>query len=200
MAFSEDVWNKAKFLWELDKPLSYIVEKTGISKAQISKKSNKEKWKKETVANELKPLIKEYDKEKETIQAKGNSIVSKLCTLEDYEITLLDEVIQDETGNKSLLFSTANLSLIRKNQMLTKNTKTVLAKVDYFDDEGKKIKTDMEAMEVPLSPNDYKTIDEGIDKNAVTLELAPRHANSQVNIQNTNAQQTINKIERVIID
>ena len=74
--------------------------------------------------------------------------------------------------------------------MLTKNTKTVLSKVDYFDDEGKKIKTDMEAMEVPLNPNDYKTLDEGVDKNAVTLELAQRHSSSQVQINNTNAQQT----------
>ena len=190
MAYSKEQWKEAKFLWELDKPLSYIVEKTGISKAQISKKSNKEEWKKETKGNMLKPLIKEYDKEKETLEAKGNDIISKLCTLEDYEITLLDKVIQDETGNKSLLFSTVNLSLIRKNQMLTKNTKTVLSKVDYFNDEGKKIKTDMEAIEVPLSPYDYKTLDEGIDKNAVTLELAPRHSNSQVNISNNNLSQT----------
>ena len=49
MAYSQEQWSEAKFLWELDKPLSYIVEKTGISKGQISKKSNKEQWKKETL-------------------------------------------------------------------------------------------------------------------------------------------------------
>ena len=190
MAYSKEQWKEAKFFWELDKPLSYIVEKTGISKAQISKKSTKERWKKETEGNALNTEIRELDKQKEIIKQKETELVNRVSKLEDYQITILDNLIQDETGNKSLLFSTANLSLIRKNQMLTKNTKTVLSKVDYFDDEGKKIKTDMEAMEIPLSPNDYKTLDEGIDKNAVTLELAPRHSNSQVSIQNSNNQQT----------
>ena len=198
MAYSQEQWKEAKFLWQLDKPLSYIVEKTGISKGQISKKSKAEDWKKETKGNELKPLIKGYDKEKETLERKGNDIVSKLCTMEDFEITILDKVIQDETGIKSLLFSTANLSLIRKNQILTKNTKTVLSKVDYFED-GKKIKSEMEEMEIPLSPNDFKTLDEGIDKNAVTLELAPRHATT--NINNTNAQQNIeNKQIEIVVE
>lgn len=192
MAYSQEQWSEAKFLWELDKPLSYIVEKTGISKGQISKKSNKEQWKKETEGNTLKSEIKAFEKEKETFKQKETDLIKRVSNLEEYQITILDDLIQEELGNKSLLFSTANLSLIRKNQMLTKNTKTVLSKVDYFDDEGKKIKTDMEAIEVPLSPNDYKTLDEGIDKNAVTLEIAPRHSNNQINVNTQNNIQNNN--------
>ena len=199
MAYTKEQWNEAKFLWELDKPLSYIVEKTGISKAQISKKSNKEQWKKETEGNTLNTEIRELDKIKETIKQKETDLINRVSKLEDYQITILDEMIQDETGIKSLLFSTANLSLIRKNQMLTKNTKTIITKEDYYED-GKKIMTKEVEMEVPLSPTDLKTIDEGIDKNAVSLEIAPRHSNSQVNIQNTNAVQTVTKIEREFID
>lgn len=46
-----------------------------------------------------------------------------------------------------------------------------------------------ELQEVEYGSSDYKNFAEAIDKAAVTLEVAPRHANSQVNIQNTNAQQ-----------
>ena len=198
MAYTKEQWNEAKFLWELDKPLSYIVEKTGISKGQISKKSNKEQWKKETEGNTLNTEIRELDKIKETIKQKETDLINRVSKLEDYQITILDEMIQDETGIKSLLFSTANLSLIRKNQMLTKNTKTIITKEDYYED-GKKIMTKEVEMEVPLSPTDLKTIDEGIDKNAVSLEIAPRHSNSQVNIQNTNATQNNIEINKEIV-
>ncbi len=187
MAYTKEQWDEAKFLWELDKPLTYIVEKTGISKGQISKKSKAQEWKKETKGNELKPLIKGYDKEKETLEQKGNAIVSKLATMKDYEITLLNQVIEDETGNKSLLFSTANLSLIRKNQMLTKNTKTIITKEDYYED-GKKIMTKEIESEIPLSPNDYKSLDEGIEVNAKSLDIAPRFSNSQINVNTQNNQ------------
>lgn len=195
MAHSMEQWQKARFLWELDKPFSYIIENTGISGGQISKKSKAENWKKETKGNELKPLIKQYDKEKETNEAKGNSIVSKMCTMKDYEITLLDKVIQDETGRKSLLFSTANLSLIRKNQMLTKNTKQITTKVKFYE-EGKVIKEEEELRDIELNATDLKTLDEGIDKNAVSLELAPRHASQKISLNNqTNIQQNNISIE-----
>lgn len=191
MAYSQDQWNEAKFLWELDKPLSYIVEKTGISKAQISKKSNKEQWKKETEGNTLKSEIKAFEKEKETIKQKETDLVRRVSNLEEYQITILDDLLQEELGNKSLLFSTANLSLIRKNQLLTKNSKQVVEFETIYSDEGKPISKTPVVIDIELSPTDLKTIDEGIDKNAVSLEIAPRHSNSQVNIQNNNANQNI---------
>ena len=190
MAISQELWNEAKFLCELDKPLSYIVEKTGISKGQISKKSNKEQWKKETEGNALKSEIKAFEKEKETIKQKETDLVKRVSNLEEYQITILDDLIQEELGNKSLLFSTANLSLIRKNQILTKNTKQVIAYETIYSDTGKPISKKPVAVDVELEPNDLKTIDDGIDKNAISLELAQRHSNSQVQINNSNAQQT----------
>lgn len=186
MAYSQEQWNEAKFLWELDKPLSYIVEKTGISKAQISKKSNKEQWKKETEGNSLKTEIKAFEKEKETIKEKETELIKRVSNLEEYQITMLDDLIQEELGNKSLLFSTANLSLIRKNQLLTKNTKTVIEFETTYSDEGKPLLKRPIEIQIELSPNDLKTIDEGIDKNALSLELAPRHSNSQINVNTQN--------------
>ena len=190
MAYSQEQWSEAKFLWELDKPLSYIVEKTGISKGQISKKSNKEQWKKETEGNTLKSEIKAFEKEKETIKQKETDLVKRVSNLEEYQITILDDLIQEELGNKSLLFSTANLSLIRKNQILTKNTKQVIAYETFYSDTGKPISKKPVAVDVELEPNDLKTIDDGIDKNAISLELAQRHSSSQVNISNNNLSQT----------
>ena len=108
----------------------------------------------------------------------------KEFNLEEYQITILDDLIQEELGNKSLLFSTANLSLIRKNQILTKNTKQVIAYETIYSDTGKPISKKPVAVDVELEPNDLKTIDDGIDKNAISLELAQRHSNSQVQINN----------------
>lgn len=187
MAYTNEQWNKAKYLWELDKPLSYIVEKTGISKAQISKKSNKEQWKKETEGNSIKPLVMGYEEKKETLEEEKETIVSKLATLEDYKITLLNEIIEEERGKKSLLFSTANLAVIRANQMLTKNTKTIMSRVDLYED-GKKIATEYQEKEVPLSMNDYKESIELTDKASVTLGINQRHSNSQVTVNTQNNQ------------
>ena len=195
MAYTKQQWNEAKFLWELDKPLSFIVEKTGISKAQISKKSTKEQWKKETEGNKLNTEIRELDKQKETIKQKETDLINRVSKLEDYQITILDNLIQDETGIKSLLFSTANLSLIRKNQMLTKNTKQVIDYETIYDDNGKAVSKKPVAVDIELSPIDYKSIDEGIDKNAITLEVAKRHANAPtINNANLTNNETNNKL------
>ena len=51
-----------------------------------------------------------------------------------------------------------------------------MLKVAKYNSEGFKSEEDYEPYEVELSPNDIKAIDEGIDKNIVSLELAPRHA------------------------
>lgn len=187
MAISKERWDKAKALFEQGLSLNQIELETEINRSSISKRAKKEDWEKKK-NQQLKAEIKGIDKEKSTLDAKINTTVEKLSKLSDFEITMLSEQIEDETGIKSLLFSTANLSLIRKNQMLTKNNKTIITKEDYYED-GKKIMTREVELEVPLSPNDYKLLDEGIDKNAITLELAPRHAKSSVEVNNANILQ-----------
>lgn len=191
MAISQDKWDKAKALFEQGLSLSQIEDKTEINKTSISKKAKSENWIK-SKNQQLKHEIIEIEKEKSTLDTKINTAVEKLSSLSDFEITILDETIQNETGNKSLLFSTAKLSLIRKNQLLTKNTKQVIDFETIYDDNGKPISKKPIAIDVELTPSDLKVIDEGIDKNAVSLEIAPRHANSQVNISNTNAVQNNN--------
>lgn len=187
MAYTPEQWTKAKGLFEIGySPEQIALELNFKSRDTVYKRAVKENWEKNKIIQEKTELL-DLEKKNSTIQQENSTMLQKISTLEDYQITILqDEVLKN--GNKSFLFSTANLSLIRKNQMLTKNTKTVLTKIDYFDDEGKKIKSDMEAMEIPLSPNDYKVIDEGIEVNAKSLELAPRFA-PKTEINNTNGQQ-----------
>ena len=189
MAISQDKWDKAKALFEQGLSLSQIEDETEINKTSISKKAKSENWIK-SKNQQLKYEIIEIEKEKSTLDAKINTTVEKLSSLSDFEITILDETIQNETGNKSLLFSTAKLSLIRKNQLLTKNTKQVIDFETIYDDSGKPISKKPIAIDIELNPSDLKAIDEGIDKNAISLEIAPRHANSQVTVNNTNASQT----------
>lgn len=194
MAISQDKWDKAKALFEQGLSLSQIEDETEINKTSISKKAKSENWIK-SKNQQLKHEIIEIEKEKSTLDAKINTTVEKLSSLSDFEITILDETIQNETGRKSLLFNTANLSLIRKNQLLTKNTKQVIDYETIYDDNGKIIGKKPVAVEVELNPNDLKAIDEGIDKNAISLEIAPRHANNQVTVNNTNAVQNNLAIE-----
>ena len=191
MAIDKEIWNKARALFEQGLSLSQIELETNINKTSISKQAKKENWEKAKI-QQLKADIKAIDKEKSTLDTKINTTVEKLSKLSDFEITILEEQIQDETGIKSLVFSTANLAMIRANQMLTKNTKTIMSKVDYFED-GKKIKSDYEEKEIPLSMTDYKDSMELTDKASITLGINPRHANTNIKVDNNNLQQTNNQ-------
>lgn len=195
MAIDKEIWNKARALFEQGLSLSQIELETNINKTSISKQAKKENWEKAKI-QQLKADIKAIDKEKSTLDVKINTTVEKLSKLSDFEITILEEQIQDETGIKSLVFSTANLAMIRANQMLTKNTKTIMSKVDYFED-GKKIKSDYEEKEIPLSMTDYKDSMELTDKASITLGINPRHANTNIKVDNNNLQQTNLTIEDI---
>lgn len=189
MAYSQEIWNKAKFLFEIGKSLQEISIECNIKdRTSISRKAKNEDWIKNKNQH-IKADIIDIEEQNTTLEVKKTTAIKKLTTLADYEITILDEIIQDEIGNKSLLFSTANLSLIRKNQMLTKNTKQVVEYETHYSDDGKPLMKSPKTIEIELSPSDYKAIDEGIDKNAITLEHAPRHANTNIKVDNNNTQE-----------
>lgn len=194
MAYTPEQWIKAKGLFEIGYSPEQIADELGFkSRDTVYKRAVKEKWEKNKILQEKTELL-DLEKKNSTIQQENSTMLQKISTLEDYQITILKDEILNQTGNKSLLFSTANLSLIRKNQLLTKNSKQVVEFETIYSDEGKPISKTPVVIDIELSPTDLKTIDEGIDKNAVSLEIAPRHSNSQVNIQNTNAVQTNNNL------
>lgn len=191
MAYGPEQWERAKILFELGMSLGEISLETEIKdRGLISKRAKKEKWVKGK-NQQLKSDIVDFEKNNSTLEDKKSTLVRELSTLDEFEITIIKNVVEEETRNKSLLFSTANLSLIRKNQLLTKNKKQVIEMETHYSDEGKPLKKTPIVIEMELSPTDLKTIDEGVDKNAVTMELAQRHANTTIN--NTNANQTNTK-------
>lgn len=192
MAYSEEQWIKAKGLFEVGYTPQQIADEVGFkSRDTVSKRAIKENWEKNKILQEKTDIIR-LEEENSTIQAKNSTMVEKLATLEDYQVTVLKNVVEDEMGNKSLLFSTANLSLIRKNQLLTKNTKQVIELETIYSDDGKPLKKTPIVIETELSPNDLKIIDEGIDKNSITLEIGQRHSNQNINVNTqTNVQNNI---------
>lgn len=189
MAYSKEVWQKAKVLRESGKSLGDVELLTGINKSSIQRKEKKDNW---IVGKtqQLKSDIIEVEKQNATILQQKATIREKIATLEDYEIVYLDELIQDEEKIKSALFSTVALNIARVNQNLQKNTK--LEKVSVGDGV-------QHFEEVGLGSSDYKNHQETLDKASITLGINQRHSNSQVNIQNTNAQQTNIELSKDII-
>ncbi|MCK9532616.1 MAG: hypothetical protein M0R77_19180 [Gammaproteobacteria bacterium] len=198
MAINQDLWDKAKSLYELGVPYEQITKATGIPKGTISKKVNKENWQKETEKLAIKDDVIAFEKKKETLELQKETIIKQVSNLNDYQITVLDKMIEKEIGHQSMVFNTATLSLIRKNQMLERNKKTITLRSKIADKENGSYTEVIELVEVPLNANDYKTLDEGIDKNAITLEVAPRHA-PKIEVTNTNAQQN-NKVIKIEYD
>lgn len=196
MAYTPEQWTKAKGLFEIGYSPEQIADELGFkSRDTVYKRAVKENWEKNKIIQEKSELL-DLEKKNSTLLQENSTMLQKISTLEDYQITILqDEVLK--TGNKSFLFSTANLSLIRKNQMLTKNTKQVVEYETHYSDDGKPLMKSPKTIEIELSPSDYKAIDEGIDKNAITLEHAPRHANTNIKVDNNNLQQTNLSIEDI---
>lgn len=190
MAYSEEVWQKAKTLFELGKSLQDIADECNIKdRTSITKRAKKENWIKSEI-QQLKNDIIDYEIQNSTLEEKKSTLVEKLANLSDFNgVTTIQQVVEDEIGKKSLLFSTATLSMIRKNQMLTKNKKTVIDYEIIYGDNGKPISKKPVEFEIELDPNDINTLDRGLDINALTLELVKRHSNSQINVNTqTNVQ------------
>ena len=196
MAIKKEVWEKAKFLYELGKSLSEIRNETNIHDTSISKKAKKEGWIKGK-NQELKSDIIDIEDENSRLLKKKSRAIEKLSDFSDFEITLFEDAVVKELKHESLVFSTASLSLIRKNQLLKANKKTVMMKVEQFEN-GVRVGQDYEPYEIPLDAKDLKDIDDGIDKNAITLKVADRHA-PKSEINNVNAQQNNKTEKRVII-
>lgn len=197
MAISQELWLKAKALFEQGLSLNEIELETEINRSTISKKAKSERWQK-AKHQQLKSDIIAIDNEKSTLDIKINTTVEKLSKLSDFEITMLDIQIQDETGIKSLLFSTANLSIIRKNQILTRNTKQVVDYETIYSEDGKPISKKPTTLDIELNPTDLKAIDDGLDRNAITLGIAQRHSNTVIN--NANLQENENKTIQIVVE
>lgn len=187
MAYSPEQWDRAKFLFELGRSVREIEKDTGISNGQITKKANKEKWQKEAQKKQLKSDILGFEEKKEALEREKEALIDSVASLSKFEITILSDVVENELGKKSLLFSTSMLALARCNQQLTKGKKQSIVKVKTYSSEGRPDGETVEVVDIDLSPTDIKESAETVDKISLTLGINQRHAN--IKIDNTNATQ-----------
>jgi len=101
--------------------------------------------------------------------------VSLLCAkayLTREELNAIIAAANDIVFNQGLVTNATQLNLVRLTKLLEKNTKQ--------ERDGDNI------IEMELSPNDYRNIQEAIDKAAITLGVAERHApKTAVSVENS---------------
>lgn len=113
-------WDKARLLFELDKPFSFIEKETGINKGTISKRSKKEAWE----------------------RGKATAVAQKASEVEEYKSTLTqqqlhffnEEVIQrTEFAKKLSEFSEKVMNKAEELISVTQNGNDFKAIVDGVD-------------------------------------------------------------------
>lgn len=189
------IWEKIKVYLETGLSYSKIIDNiehkynVKVSSTAISdyKKENRiEKGKTE----DLKHEIIDLENKKRTISEQETNTMRKLSSLNDFEITTLNEIVSDEMGIKSLIFNTTVLNIIRTNEHLTNNKK--LEKVNVGDGV-------QNFEEVGLGSVDYKNIQDTLDKASQTVGVNPRFNNSQVTVNTQNNLETNTVLNKEVV-
>jgi len=176
MAIKQEIWDKAKLLFEHGKPLNEIVKETGINKSTVSKKSKSESWvkfdnKSTLVLNEVDTIIKQ------------NEINQQKSTLNPSELNFHEQEVANILRRENLVYGATEKALAKIDKALDK-------KYIVKDEEGNETEE-----EVEYSAKDMKDYIDGIDKASITLGVNQRHANSQVVVNNQNNLQQKTSIE-----
>ena len=138
-----------------------------------------------TVANLLKGLTPKHE---HLVEAQI-TLLSAQTQKSEIEMSSILSTAKDEAYNRGLIFNATQKNLNRVMDMLDKNTK--FEKVGVGDG--------VQNFEpVELNANDYKALQEAIDKASLTLGVNSRTGN--ISINNTNAQQNeVTEIRRTIV-
>lgn len=130
-------------------------------------------------------LTKDLAPENERYVEAEVTMIAARQTLPNEQMNAIMNAAKDEAYNRGLIFNATQKNLVKITEMLNKNTKH--EKVGVGDG--------VQNFEpVELNANDYKALQDAIDKASLTLGVNPRTA--QTLIQNTNAQQTKIQITR----
>ncbi len=169
MAHSKDSWETAKAMFETGQSLSVIESATGISKGQLSKKSKKDNWQKETLKKlakrELHTIIiqKEIEKEKETLNATQRKHYDKL---------ILNEV------------QSQNLALNANHELLIKIHDDIK---DGMKVEKINVGDGIQQFEpVAHGSSDHVNHAKAIQTVTDSLGITQRHSNQQINVNTQN--------------
>jgi len=174
MAHSKELWEKAKGYYEAGLSLSKIEAKTKIVKSQISRVAKKQQW--------------QQGKNTDYIEAK-EIIATKKATESNTSLLIADEVADDNIRRKSLVYGASEEILKLSSKMASDNNKQVVIKVKEYSKEHGSSES-LDKINVELDASDLKNLAEAVDKSSITLGINQRHANSQIQINNQNSQET----------
>lgn len=179
MAISKEVWQKAKEYFEAGLSLTDIVDRTNISKSQISKRASKENWEK---GNEKKQLI-----------SQAVEVATKKETLKETALEVHNELVDEQIRRRNLVFNASEKIIDKATSIITSGE--VIDKIGVGD--GVQMFKSRK-----LNTTDLKNLADTVDKASITLGVNQRHSNSQVtvnnqnNIQNNNVPLTLEQAEK----
>ena len=181
MAYSQEQWDLAKEYFEAGLSLSEINLRTEISRPQISKKAKKEGWEKGNIKKQLISQAVGVEEKKKQIETQKE-------TLTKTALKVHNELVDDEIRRRGLIFDATEKIVQASSKLLQKNSKQVVVKVKEYSKAGGSSES-LDTIDQELDPQDLKNLAETVDKASITLGVNQRHANSQVTVNNTNAQQ-----------
>lgn len=198
MAYTPEQWLKAKGLFELGYSPEQIAQELNFkSRDTVYKRAVKEKWEKNKILQEKTELL-DLEKKNYTIQQENSTMVEKISTLEDYQITILKELVEDITKQKSIIFNGLNLAAIRANQKLQQNRKKELLKIKEGFGNGvsqehyEEIESDLSSSDI----QDYTNILIKAGQGLGIIEKDGSQVSIQNNIQNNNTALTLEQAEK----
>ena len=134
-----------------------------------------------TVNKIFKGLDKNLIAQTEKIVNDEVAIKSILATQSERFCKSFDDKVNEQLRRQNLVFNASEKLLVKATQMIDKNQT-----VDKIN-----VGTGVQQIEPrELDSSDLKNLADTIDKASITLGVNQRHSNSQVQINNTNAQQT----------
>jgi len=138
-----------------------------------------------TVSN----LTKEISPQNEHIVNAQITILTAKAILPVEHLNAILNTAQEEIYNKNLITNATQLNLVRTMEYLSKNQK--LEKINVGDG--------VQNFEpVGLGADDFKYCQDTIDKASITLGINPRHANTNIKVDNNNLQQEVKQIQIVV--
>ena len=179
---SKHDWKEIQRHYESGMSFPDIVKKFKCPRSSLSERAKE--W---TVNEQAKAVVKEIT----TVTEQINELNEQ-----DSELARVATEIGQNKADKMLAISTvAENLLLRINQSIIKNEKLELVKVKQYID-GRVDSETVEPIAVAHGSGDHKAHAEAIDKLAITIGAAERHA-PKTEITNTNATQ--NNTKRVTI-
>lgn len=176
-------WPSIKKHYEAGMKQPELIAKFKCPKSTLSQKVKDEKW----VVIELAKNVVEGIIE-------VNEQINELNEL-DSELTEIATTIGIDKSKKTLLIEEASQLLLGNIvKGIKKGKSQIVVKVKDYDGEGRVIGETPMPVDVEHTAKDHKDLADAIDKTAITLGVAARHANSQVTV---NTQNNLNQTSEI---